>query len=223
MPKGAPKPTAVSMVSHSFPTLRYLSLSGARTHEAPVPEGEPLGERVEGNVAARALRVVVGRAHLARGGVETAAGGGGREACDGAGEHLYSISAVSPESSGVDSYFEVCCVGAWRGDWQCSARSNGCSCDVDVSWRCWLRGVGRVSLRHQIWRVVSVHTHVSIHENIYIQSGLSNGRIEIRTPMDIFQAFKCSHMCWYSLTSTHMSFKGALSAPSTEKGSRYLS
>jgi hypothetical protein len=125
------------------PNPAYISLSGARTHEAPVPEGEPLGERVEGNVAARALGVVVGRAHLARGGVEAAAGGGGREACDGAGEHLYLISAVSLENSGIGAYFDVCCVGTWSGDWQCSARSNGCSCDVDVSWRCWLRGAGR--------------------------------------------------------------------------------
>ena len=95
MPKGAPKPTAVPMVSRLCPNLRYLSLPRARTHESPVPDSEPLGERVEGNVAARALGVVVGRAHLARGGVEAAAGGGGREACDGAGEHLYLLSAMS--------------------------------------------------------------------------------------------------------------------------------
>lgn len=59
-----------------------------RTHEAPVPQGEPLGHRVERNVAARALGVVEGGAHLARGGVEATAGGGRREACNGAGEHL---------------------------------------------------------------------------------------------------------------------------------------
>ena len=91
MPKGAPKPTAVPIVSLPFQSFLYpcLSLLRPRTHETPVPQGEETGHRVEGNVAARTLGVVVGRAHLARGGVETAAGGGGREACDGAGsEHL---------------------------------------------------------------------------------------------------------------------------------------
>lgn len=150
MPKGAPKPTAVSMVSHSFPTCCiYLSLSGARTHEGPVPDGEPLGKRVEGNVATGTLGVVVGRAHLARGGVEAAAGSGGREACDGAGEHLYVVSAVSLESPGIGAYFDVRFVGALRGDWQCSARSNGCSCDVEVSGDAGF-GAGRACLRLQL-------------------------------------------------------------------------
>lgn len=91
MPKGAPKPTAVSLVSPPIQSFLYpcLSLLRPRTHETPVPQGEETGHRVEGNVVARTLGVVVGRAHLARGGVETAAGGGGREACNGAGgEHL---------------------------------------------------------------------------------------------------------------------------------------
>lgn len=90
MPKGAPKPTAVPMVSHKFPQASCIVclFCRPRTHEGPVPDGEPPGQGVEGNVAARALGVVVGRAHLARGGVEAAAGGGGREAGDGAGEHL---------------------------------------------------------------------------------------------------------------------------------------
>lgn len=90
MPKGAPKPRAVPLVSRPIQSFLYPRLSPLRkrTHEAPVPDGEETGHRVEGDVAARALGVVVGRAHLAGGGVETAAGGGGREACDGAGEHL---------------------------------------------------------------------------------------------------------------------------------------
>ena len=132
MPKGAPKPTAVPMVSRPCPNLQYLSLLRARTHESPVPDSEPLGEGVEGNVAARALRVVVGRAHLARGGVEAAAGSGGREACDGAGEHLYLMSGVSHGNSNVCAYFDVRFVGALSGDCQCSACSNGCSRDVKV-------------------------------------------------------------------------------------------
>ena len=88
MPKGAPKPRAIPIVSHMFPSIPGISLARPRTHEGPVPHGEEPSHRVERNVAARALGVVVGRAHLARGGVETAAGGGGREAGDGAGEHL---------------------------------------------------------------------------------------------------------------------------------------
>lgn len=132
MPKGAPKPTAVPMVSRLCPNLLYLSLLRARTHESPVPDSEPLGEGVEGNVAARALRVVVGRAHLARGGVEAAAGSGGREACDGAGEHLYLTLGVSRENTDVCAYFDVRFVGALSGDCQCSACSNGCSRDVKV-------------------------------------------------------------------------------------------
>jgi hypothetical protein len=91
IPKGAPKPTAVPPVSLPFQSFLYpcLSLLRQRTHETPEPQGEETGQRVEGKVAARTLGVVVGRAHLARGGVETAAGGGGREACNGAGgEHL---------------------------------------------------------------------------------------------------------------------------------------
>jgi hypothetical protein len=93
MPKGAPKPTAIPLVSLPIQSSLYpcLSLLRPRTHETPVPQGEEAGHRVEGNVAARTLGVVVGRAHLARGGVETAASGGGREACNGAGgEHLVS-------------------------------------------------------------------------------------------------------------------------------------
>jgi hypothetical protein len=89
MPKGAPKPTAIPFVSPKFLDSASLCLLRPRTHETPVPQGEETGHRVEGNVAARTLGVVVGRAHLARGGVETAAGGGGRKACNGAGgEHL---------------------------------------------------------------------------------------------------------------------------------------
>lgn len=139
MPKGAPKPTAVPMVSRLFPDLQYLSLARARTHERPVPESEPLGERVEGNVAARALRVVVGRAHLARGGVEATTGSSGREACDGTGEHLDLVLDMSLRSPDAGAYFGVRFVSALSGDWQCSARLNGCSRDVEVRGRCWLR------------------------------------------------------------------------------------
>jgi hypothetical protein len=91
IPKGAPKPTAVPLVSLPIQSFLYpcLCLLRRRTHETPVPQGEEAGHRVEGEVVARTLGVVVGRAHLTRGGVETAAGGGGREACNGAGgEHL---------------------------------------------------------------------------------------------------------------------------------------
>jgi hypothetical protein len=151
MPKGAPKPTAIPMVSRLFSTLQYLSLSRARTHERPVPKSEPLGERVEGDVAARALRVVVGRAHLARGGVEAAAGSGGREACDGTGKHLYLVLGVSLESPDAGAYFDVKYVDLLSGDWQCSARSNGCSRHVKVRGRYWLRSRPRLpeNLRQQ--------------------------------------------------------------------------
>lgn len=98
MPKGAPKPRAIPIVSHMFPSLSCLSFARPHTHERPVPHGEKPSHGVERNVAARALGVVVGRAHLARGGVETAAGGGGREACDGAGEHLVCGQLCSRES-----------------------------------------------------------------------------------------------------------------------------
>ena len=134
MPKGAPKPTAVPIVSLPLQSFLYPCLSPLRprTHETPVPQGEETGHRVEGNVAARTLGVVVGRAHLARGGVEATAGSGGREACDGAGEHLHLLLDMSREYSGIGAYFDVRFVGALSGDCQCSAGSNGCSRDVKV-------------------------------------------------------------------------------------------
>jgi hypothetical protein len=144
MPKGAPKPTAVPMVSLLFLNLQYLSLLRAHTHESPVSHSEPLSKRVEGNVATRALGVVVRRAHLARGGVEAAAGDGGREACDGTGKHLYFMSVLSLKTSDIGAYFDVRFVGALRVDWQCSARSNAYICDVDVSGSCWLRSSPRL-------------------------------------------------------------------------------
>jgi len=101
MPKGAPKPTATPYVSRPIQSLLYpcFSFLRPRTHETPVPQGEETGHRVEGNVATRTLGVVVGRAHLARGGVETAAGGGGREACNGAGgEHLEQCQLSQSDS-----------------------------------------------------------------------------------------------------------------------------
>ena len=118
MPKGAPKPTAVPIVSLPFQSFLYpcLSLLRPRTHETPVPQGEETGHRVEGNVAARALGVVVGRAHLARGGVEAATGSGGREACDGTGEHLYLVLGVSLESPDAGAYFDMRFVDLLSGD-----------------------------------------------------------------------------------------------------------
>lgn len=61
------------------------------THEAPVLESEALLQRVEGQVAARALGVVVRAGELLAGRLEAATGNGGRgrggaESC--AGEHL---------------------------------------------------------------------------------------------------------------------------------------
>ena len=53
----------------------------AGDEEAPVPEGEEARLGVEGQVAARTLRVVVGRAELRAGGAEGPAG-------DDAGDHF---------------------------------------------------------------------------------------------------------------------------------------
>jgi hypothetical protein len=70
--------------------LSYPVLSTARpTHESPEPDCKEPRHWVEWNIAAWALWVMVGRAHLPRGGVEAAAGGGGREACDCSCQHLY--------------------------------------------------------------------------------------------------------------------------------------
>lgn len=81
MPKGAPNPSAIPpLISH--PNPNPLSV---RTHKTPVTHSEKASKRVEWNVAARALWVVVWRRHSgARGRKGTAAEGG-----DGAGgEHF---------------------------------------------------------------------------------------------------------------------------------------
>lgn len=67
MPKGAPKPVAAHvLVSVSRLCLPAVQLS--HTHEGPVFQCKRLLQRVKRDVAARALRVVVGRAHLCAGG-----------------------------------------------------------------------------------------------------------------------------------------------------------
>ena len=66
-----------------------------RTHEAPVLEGEAPLQGVEGQVAARALGVVVRAGHLGASRLEAAAGdeGWGRGGAEGStGEHLCSVS-----------------------------------------------------------------------------------------------------------------------------------
>lgn len=50
---------------------------GTPTHESPVSDEEELGQRVEGNVRARALRVVVRAPELSASGGETTTGNGG--------------------------------------------------------------------------------------------------------------------------------------------------
>ena len=74
------------------------------THESPVLEGEALLERVEGQVAARALGVVVRAGELGAGRLEPAAGdeGGGRGGAEsGTGEHLCGSAggAIDVEAS----------------------------------------------------------------------------------------------------------------------------
>ena len=73
--------------------LAYViaSLHAKLTHKAPVLEGKALLQRVEGQVAAGTLGVVVGRGHLRAGRLEAAAGdeGRGRGGAEGStGEHL---------------------------------------------------------------------------------------------------------------------------------------
>lgn len=59
-------------------------------HESPVAPEEVLGERVEGDVAARTLGVVVGAAKLGASGGEATTGseGGGHSGPDSGGVHL---------------------------------------------------------------------------------------------------------------------------------------
>jgi len=74
------------------------------THEAPELEGKALLQRVEGQVAARALGVVVWAGHLRAGRLEAAAGDeswgrGGAEG--GTGKHLVAVSGESTIGAGV--------------------------------------------------------------------------------------------------------------------------
>lgn len=72
MPKGAKKPTAKSYqnISHARHLLRSI---GSPTHEGPVSPEEVLGQRVEGNVGARTLGIVVRGRELSASGGETTA------------------------------------------------------------------------------------------------------------------------------------------------------
>lgn len=65
---------------------------GSLTHESPVAPEEVLGERVEGDVGARTLGVVVGAAKLGASGGEATTGseGGGHSGPDSRGIHLRS-------------------------------------------------------------------------------------------------------------------------------------
>ena len=70
------------------------------THEAPVLEGKAPLQRVKGQVAARALGVVVWAGELGAGGLEAAAGdeGWGRGGAEGStGEHLESSVTAAIE------------------------------------------------------------------------------------------------------------------------------
>jgi hypothetical protein len=85
-PKGRPKPIAAAVSA-----LCCDWDAGQLTHEAPVLEGKALLQRVEGQVAAGALGVVVGAGELGAGALEAATGDAGRghggaEGCTG--EHL---------------------------------------------------------------------------------------------------------------------------------------
>mgnify|MGYP006900022365 CR=1 FL=1 len=71
MAKGAPKPVTNDPVSQLF--LAHSQLRSL-THERPVSEEEEAGQRVEGDVGARALLVVVRATELGAGGREATAG-----------------------------------------------------------------------------------------------------------------------------------------------------
>ena len=93
---GAPKPTAVSLVSQcpsiSHPPLAIILSLLVRTHETPIPHSKEPRQRIERDVASRALGVVVWRAELRAGGVEAAAGSNVRGAEGRSGEHLACVS-----------------------------------------------------------------------------------------------------------------------------------
>jgi hypothetical protein len=96
----------------------------ALTHEAPVLEGKAPLQRVEGQVAARALGVVVRAGHLRAGRLEAAAGderGGRGGAESGTGEHL----AWSAERA-IGGASSVRWVVWWSGEWSCLRRAAAC-------------------------------------------------------------------------------------------------
>lgn len=98
MPNGAPKPTAVWLLAEDRVDVRLGVWRGARlTHEAPVSKEEELGHRVERNVVARALGVVVRAGELRASRVETTAGdsvGHSGHAHGGSGKHLELVSML---------------------------------------------------------------------------------------------------------------------------------
>lgn len=97
MAKGAPNPVTKRMTVstiHPSRTTSHLRQSGPPTHESPVSEEEVLGHRVEGDVGARTLGVVVGAAELGTGGRKATAGneGGGHTGPEsGGGVHLEEL------------------------------------------------------------------------------------------------------------------------------------
>lgn len=101
MAKGAPKPTTTPELAISSQTRAAAAVE--LTHKAPVPNSEEPGHGVEGDVAARALGVVVWAGELSAGRVEATAGDGvGRRghAHGGPGEHLKQTGSTS--SSRID-------------------------------------------------------------------------------------------------------------------------
>lgn len=78
-----------------------------RTHEAPESDGEELGQGVEGQVAARALGVVVRAGELRAGGREATTGDGvgrGGHAHGGSGQHLRSEGSIDVFVSKLTRY-----------------------------------------------------------------------------------------------------------------------
>jgi hypothetical protein len=89
------------------------------THEAPVLEGKAPLQRVEGQVAARALGIVVRAGHLGTRRLEAAAGDerGGRGGAEGgAGEHLgESAAGAIGVAAGVSTLAVLAFVGGGDG------------------------------------------------------------------------------------------------------------
>lgn len=93
---------------------------GSPTHEGPVAPEEVLGQRVEGDVGARALGVVVGAAELgASGGEATTGSDGGQSGADsGRGVHLEQryqfLKVLQSQLQQENTYFEVQSGGSGR-------------------------------------------------------------------------------------------------------------